>query len=52
MAKKYCPVCGSDKIRWVMPEMWSIYECEECGYRGALIIEDVDLAKKLKSKKK
>jgi hypothetical protein len=30
-----------------MPQFWSIWECRRCGYRGPVILEDDELAKKL-----
>jgi len=47
---KYCPKCGSTKIFWAsgLPQMWSIWECKECGYRGALVLEDGKLGAKLR----
>ena len=38
---KVCPVCGSKEIRWAygLPQFWSIWECNKCGYRGVLILE-------------
>lgn len=47
---KYCPTCGSTNIFWAsgMPQLWSVWECKECGYRGALVIEDGDLGAKLR----
>lgn len=29
--------------------MWSIWDCRNCGYRGAVVLEDSVLADKLKS---
>jgi ribosomal protein L37AE/L43A len=37
---KKCPQCGSTNIKWVMPQMWSLWECYDCGYQGALVIEE------------
>lgn len=39
---KYCPKCGSTKVHWAsgLPQLWSIWECSVCGYRGPLILED------------
>lgn len=36
-------------IFWVsgLPQLWSLWECKVCGYRGALILEDGKLAEKL-----
>ncbi|MBS7633434.1 hypothetical protein KEJ15_07465 [Candidatus Bathyarchaeota archaeon] len=49
---KFCPKCGSIDIFWAsgLPQLWSIWECRRCGYRGALILEDGKLAKKLEEK--
>jgi len=47
---KFCPRCGSTEILWAsgLPQLWSIWECMECGYRGALVVEDSKLAKKIR----
>jgi predicted RNA-binding Zn-ribbon protein involved in translation (DUF1610 family) len=47
---KYCPKCGSTKIFWAsgLPQIWSIWDCKKCGYRGALVIEDDKLGAKLR----
>jgi len=47
---KYCPRCGSAKVFWAhgLPQMWSLWDCRNCGYRGALIIEDGKAAAKLR----
>jgi len=47
---KFCPRCGSINIFWAsgLPHLWSIWECRECGYRGAFIIEDSKLAEKIR----
>ena len=47
---KFCPKCGSSKIQWAsgLPQLWSIWECKECGYRGAFVIEDGALATKIR----
>jgi predicted RNA-binding Zn-ribbon protein involved in translation (DUF1610 family) len=46
---KFCPKCGSTDIFWAqgMPQFWSIWDCRNCGYRGAFILEDGNLSKKL-----
>jgi len=36
---KTCPKCGSTDIEWTLPQMWSKWECMECGYRGTVVIE-------------
>jgi len=42
-AKKFCPVCGSPRLRlsskfdiWLTPEQ---YVCESCGYKGPIVME-------------
>ena len=48
-AIKYCPKCGSTDVSWAqgMPQFWSLWQCKKCGYRGAFILEDGNLALKL-----
>ncbi len=47
---KFCPKCGSTEIFWAsgLPQLWSIWECKECGYRGAFVVEDSKLAEKIR----
>jgi predicted RNA-binding Zn-ribbon protein involved in translation (DUF1610 family) len=49
---KFCPKCGSTDIFWAsgLPQLWSLWQCRNCGYRGALILEDGKLATKLQEK--
>jgi len=46
----FCPRCGSTNIFWAsgLPQFWSIWECRDCGYRGAFIVEDSKLASKIR----
>ena len=46
---KFCPKCGSTNVFWAsgLPQLWSTWECRNCGYRGVLILEDSMLAEKL-----
>jgi predicted RNA-binding Zn-ribbon protein involved in translation (DUF1610 family) len=39
---KFCPKCGSTEIYWArgLAQLWSIWECKNCGYYGAFIVED------------
>ena len=48
-AVKFCPRCGSTDIFWAqgMPQFWSLWQCKNCGYRGSLILESGNMAKKL-----
>jgi len=48
--KVYCPNCGSDNIFFVLPQTWSKYECRDCGYIGALVISDGELAEEIRNK--
>jgi predicted RNA-binding Zn-ribbon protein involved in translation (DUF1610 family) len=47
---KFCPRCGSTDVFWAqgMPQLWSVWDCRNCGYRGAFILEDGNLAGKLR----
>jgi predicted RNA-binding Zn-ribbon protein involved in translation (DUF1610 family) len=46
---KFCPRCGSTDVYWAqgMPQFWSLWECHNCSYRGPVILEDGNMAKKL-----
>ena len=46
---KFCPKCGSTEISWALglAHLWSIWECRNCGYYGAFIIENGKLSQKL-----
>ncbi len=41
---KFCPKCGSTNVGWVLPYDRQKYECKDCGYVGALIVEDGKMA--------
>jgi predicted RNA-binding Zn-ribbon protein involved in translation (DUF1610 family) len=47
---KFCPKCGSTNVFWAqgMPQFWSLWQCKNCGYYGALILESGNLAVKLR----
>jgi predicted RNA-binding Zn-ribbon protein involved in translation (DUF1610 family) len=47
---KYCPKCGSTNVFWAygLPQLWSLWECRECGYKGAVVLEDGELGAKLR----
>ena len=40
--KKVCPNCGCLGIEWLLPSLWSIWECRNCGYRGTIVIDIED----------
>jgi predicted RNA-binding Zn-ribbon protein involved in translation (DUF1610 family) len=46
---RFCPQCGSTDIYWArgLAQLWSIWECRNCGYYGAFIVEDGRMSKKL-----
>lgn len=46
--RKFCPECGSDNIKWDIPQMWSIWKCYDCGYTGPLVIEDGEIAEAIR----
>jgi ribosomal protein L37AE/L43A len=46
--KRFCPNCGSQNIDWVLPQTWSKWRCKDCGYIGALIIEDGSIADQIR----
>jgi len=45
---KFCPKCGSDQVFWAqgLPQLWSLWQCRKCGYRGPVILEDGEVAQK------
>ncbi len=47
---KFCPNCGSSNIKWLNPQMWSTWKCWDCGYQGAVVIEDEKLAEEIQKK--
>ena len=44
---KFCPRCGSKNIGWPLPHDRQKWECKDCGYVGAFIIEDGGIAEEL-----
>jgi DNA-directed RNA polymerase subunit M len=49
---KFCPKCGSTEVFWAqgLPQLWSIWQCNNCGYRGLVILEDEKTAQKIYEK--
>jgi len=45
---KFCPNCGSTNIEWTLPQTWSKWGCKDCGYIGALIVEDGKIADQIR----
>jgi predicted RNA-binding Zn-ribbon protein involved in translation (DUF1610 family) len=49
---KFCPKCGSTEVFWAqgLPQLWSLWQCNHCGYQGPVILEDGNVAEKLVEK--
>lgn len=47
---KYCPNCGSTNIKWINPQMWSLWTCWDCGYQGPVVIEEEELSAEIRKK--
>ena len=45
---KFCPRCGSKELGWPLPHDRQKWECKECGYVGAFIIEDGAMAEEIR----
>ena len=57
MKIKICPRCGSSNIKWIIPQNWSMWSCNDCSFTGPAIEADKETQKKLqknwsKNKKK
>ncbi len=49
MKKTVCPRCGSTNIDWIIPQVWSKWECKDCSYTGPAIEGDDDLIAEIKA---
>ena len=49
MKKHVCPRCGSSNIDWIIPQVWSKWECKDCSYTGPAIEADEDLINEIKA---
>lgn len=49
MKKTVCPRCGSTNIDWIIPQVWSKWECKDCSYTGPAIEADDDLIAEIKA---
>jgi len=47
---KFCPKCGSTNINFLIFFRPSIWNCLNCGYQGALIVEDGKLAERIRKR--
>ena len=39
-----CPRCGSRKVKWIIPQNWSTWQCFDCDYTGPIIEGDEELS--------
>ncbi len=46
---KFCPKCGSANINVLVFHSPSTWKCLDCGYEGAFILEDSNLAEKIRN---
>jgi ribosomal protein S27E len=46
---KFCPKCGSSNINVLVFYRPSTWKCLNCGYEGAFILEDSNMAEKIRS---
>jgi len=44
--------CESTDVYWAsgLPQLWSLWDCKNCGYRGPVILQDGNIATKLQEK--
>jgi ribosomal protein L37AE/L43A len=47
---KFCPKCGSTNINFLIFYRPSVWRCLDCGYEGALIVEDAEVAEKIRKR--
>ena len=47
MQFKLCPRCGSRNVKWIIPQNWSMWICQDCDYTGPIIEGDENLARKI-----
>jgi len=45
---KFCPKCGSTNIDWLIPHDRQKWQCKNCGYIGAFIVDDGKIADKIR----
>ena len=46
---KCCPRCGSKNLNY-KPWLGELYVCRECGYQGALVVENGEIADAIRKK--
>ena len=45
---KFCPQCGSSNLDWVLPHDQQKWQCKDCGYVGAFIVDDGKIAEQVR----
>lgn len=48
MMFKICPKCGSRKVKWIIPQNWSMWKCYCCGYIGPIIEGNEEMMKEIR----
>ena len=48
MKKTICPRCGSAKVKWIIPQVWSKWVCYDCSYTGPVIEADDSLQREIR----
>lgn len=43
MLHKICPRCRSKRVKWIIPQNWSMWQCFDCDYTGPIIEGDDEL---------
>ena len=47
MKMKICPRCGSSNIKWIIPQNWSMWSCNNCSFTGPAVEADKQTQKEL-----
>lgn len=47
---RFCPRCGSTRIKAVTAGIMNIWSCQECDYRGSLTIKDGEIRTKIRER--
>ena len=49
MKRTICPRCGSSNIDWIIPQVWSKWECKDSSHTAPPIEADDDLIAEIKA---
>lgn len=50
MDLEICPECGSTNVKWIIPQIWSMWKCLDCKYMGPIIKGSPELAIEIREK--